>query len=240
MIFVFPSEVVAVAKAMTQGTDIPMVFSHTNIEGTGLIKSIAEPGGNITGVRYPGPDLALRRFDILHALAPQANRFWVPYAKNSPVVNAQLAVLRPAAARAGVTLVEAPADTAGALLADLDRREAAADIGIDAILSIVEPITKIPAVSLRIRKFAFDHKIPIGGVPNFADSYPTVFGVTNDHMAVGRLVAQQVHKVLRGIPAGTIPVASAEGFLHLNYKAAKKLGLNVPEGLLKQADKIVR
>ena len=41
VIFVFPSEVVALAKAMTQGTDIPMVFSHTNIEGTGLISDAA-------------------------------------------------------------------------------------------------------------------------------------------------------------------------------------------------------
>jgi putative ABC transport system substrate-binding protein len=240
MIFVFPSEVVARAKAVTHGTGIPVVFCYTNIEGTDLIKSVSEPGGNMTGVRFLGPDLALKRFEILHALAPRAKRMWVPYSAKSQVVPPQLAVLRPAAEKAGVALVEVPADTAEELLSNLKRRKAAHDIGIDAVLTISEPLAKTPEVSLKIRKFAFDHKIPIGGAPNFADSYPTVFGVTTNFITVGRLSAQQAHKVLRGIPVGTIPVVSAESYFQIDYKAAQQLGLNVPEGLLRQADEIIR
>ena len=58
--------------------------------------------------------------------------------------------------------------------------------------------------------------------------------------AVGRLAAQQAHKVLKGIPAGTIPVVSAENYFQLNYRVAQELGLRVPEGLLKQANEIIR
>ena len=90
MILVFPSEVSVEAKTITQGTNIPFVFCQTNIEGTDLIKSVPEPGGNITGVRYPGPDLALKRFEILHALAPQAKRVWVPYTTRALIVPPQL------------------------------------------------------------------------------------------------------------------------------------------------------
>ncbi len=240
MMLVLPSEVSVAAKALTQGTDIPVVFCQTNIEGTDLIKSVPEPGGNLTGVRYPGPDLALKRFEILHELAPQAKRMWVPYAKDVPIVPDQLKVLRPAAAKAGVTLVEARADGPADLIADLETRAKAADIGIDAVLFISEPLARTPAVFTKIGKFAATHRIPIGGVLYSLEGYSTVFGVATDNIAVGKLAALQANKVLRGTPPGTIPVVSAESYFQLNYGVAQELGLKVPEGLLKQADEIIR
>jgi putative ABC transport system substrate-binding protein len=240
LMLVFPSEVSVAAKAVTQGTNIPVVFCQTNIEGNDLIKSVPEPGGNITGVRYPGPDLALKRFEILHELVPQAKRMWVPYTKNSPIVPDQLTALRPAAAKAGVTLVESPADGAADLIADLGTRAKAADIGIDAVLFISEPLARAPAVFPQIGKFASEHRIPIGGVLYSLEGYSTVFGVATDNIAVGKLAAQQAHKVLRGIPPGTIPVVSAESYFQFNYRVAQELGLSVPDGLLKQADELIR
>jgi len=240
MMLVFPSEVAVAAKATTSGTNIPVVFCQANIEGTNLIQSVPEPGGNMTGVRYPGPDLALKRFEILHELVPQAKRFWVPYAKNSPIVPVQLAALRPAAAEADITLVEAPAESGAELLADLAGRAEADDIGIDAILFISEPLARTPAVFPKIGKFAWEHRIPIGGVLYSLEGYSTVFGVATDNIAVGRLAAEQANKVLRGIPVGTIPVASAESYFQLNFGAAQKLSIPVSEGLLKQADEVIR
>lgn len=236
---VFPSEVSVEAKAITRGTDIPVVFCQTNIEGTDLIESVPEPGGNITGVRYPGPDLAIKRFEILHELVPEARRMWVPYTKHSPIVPAQLKVLRPTAAKAGVTLVESPADNADDLLDDLQQREKRMDAGIDAVLLISEPLARTPAVFGRIGKFATERRIPIGGVLYSVQDYSTVFGVATNNVAVGKLAAQQTHKVLSGIPAGTIPVVSAESFFQFNYRVARELGLQVPEGLLRQADEVI-
>jgi putative tryptophan/tyrosine transport system substrate-binding protein len=240
LMLVFPSEVSVEAKAVTLGTGIPVVFCQTNTEGTDLIKSVREPGGNITGVRYPGPDLALKRFEILHELAPQAKRMWVPYTRNALIVPDQLRALRPAAAKAGVTLVESPADSASDLILDLDARAKAADIGIDAVLFISEPLSKTPAVFLEIAKFASEHRIAIGGALLSSEGYSTLFGIATDNIAVGRLAAQQAVKILRGIPPGTIPVVSAESYFQLNYKVAQELGLRVPEGLLRQADEIIR
>ena len=240
LMLVFPSEVSVEAKAVTRGTGIPVVFCQTNTEGTDLIKSVPEPRGNITGVRYPGPDLALKRFEILHVLAPQAKRMWVPYTNNSPIVPDQLTALRRAAAKTGITLVESPADGPRDLIADLDSRAKAADIGIDAVLFISEPLARTPAVFPKIAEFASEHRIPIGGVLLSSEGYSTLFGVATDNIAVGRLAAQQAHKVLRGIPPGTIPVVSAESYFQLNYKVSQELGLRVPEGLLRQADEIIR
>jgi putative tryptophan/tyrosine transport system substrate-binding protein len=239
-ILVFPSEAAVEAKRATQGTSIPVVFCQTNVEGTNLVESVRAPGGNMTGVRYPGPDLALKRFEILLELVPHAKRVWVPYSTNAPIVPAQLAVLRPAAANAGVTLLELPAATAAEVDADLAARGKAAAIGIDAILFISEPLARTPAVFQRIGSFAAKHRLPIGGVLYSWGGYSTLFGVATNNLAVGALAAQQTDKILRGIPAGTIPVVSAESFFQINYRVARELGLTVTEAMLRMADEVIR
>jgi putative ABC transport system substrate-binding protein len=240
LMLVFPSEAAVAAKAVTAGTNIPVVFCQTNIEGTNLINSVSEPGGNMTGVRYPGPDLAIKRFEILHELAPQAKRFWVPYSSSTPIVPPQLEMLRPVAEKAGITLVETPAATGADLEADLEARAKAADIGIDAILFISEPLARTPAVFPKVAKFAADHKLPFGGAHASMEGYTSLFGVATDNAAVGSLAAQQADKVLKGIPVGTIPVLSAESYFRLNYKVVQEFGLTVPEGLLRSANEVVR
>jgi putative ABC transport system substrate-binding protein len=240
VIFVFPTEASQEAKAATQGTNIPVVFAFAQVEGMGLIKSVREPGGNITGVRYPGPDIAVKRFEVMHELAPQAKRMWVPYQKGYPICASQLEVLRPAAAAAGVTLVEAPADNAAGLEADLQARAKSADIGIDAILFLAEPLVVTPEAFSVIGKFASEHKLPVGGALMSAGSYHSIFGVNVNNVAVGKQAAPLVDKIFKGTPAGAIPVVSAENYFQINYTAAQDLGLKVSEGLLGQANEVIR
>ena len=217
-----------------------MVFAVANIEDTGLVKSVREPGGNITGVRYPGPDLAIKRFEIMRELAPQAKRMWISYQRGYPIVASQLKVLRPAAASAGVTLEEAPADNATELQAILDARNKSANIGIDAILAIAEPLFVTPDAFEVMGKFAAEHKLPIGGAYMMVGGYGSIFGVNIETSATGKQAAVLADKVLKGIPAGTIPVVSSESFFQINYKVAQELGVTVPEGLLSKADEIIR
>jgi len=240
LIFTFPTEVSMAAKAATQGTNIPVLFSFANIEDTGLVQSVRQPGGNITGVRYPGPDLAIKRFEIMCELVPSAKRMWIPYQRGYPIVASQLEVLRPAAAAAGVTLEEAPADNAAELQTILDARAKSADIGMDAILFLAEPLAVTSDAFAVMGKFASVHKVPIGGALMLVGDYGSVFGVNVDIINTGKQAAILAEKILRGTPAGTIPVVSAESFFEINYKAAQELGLNVSEGLLSRADKVIR
>lgn len=93
LILTFPTEVSHEAKAITEGTNIPVVFANANIEGVDLVESVREPGGNITGVRYPGPDLAIKRFEIMLDLVPRAKRILIPFQRGYPIVASQLDVL---------------------------------------------------------------------------------------------------------------------------------------------------
>jgi putative ABC transport system substrate-binding protein len=240
LIFVFPTEASQEAKAATQGTDVPVVFDFALVEGMGLVDSVREPGGNITGVRYPGPDIAVRRFEIMRELAPQATRMLVPYQRGYPIVAPQLEALYPVAEAAGVTLIEVPADDGAELEAELQARAAAGEIGIDAILFVAEPLTVTPEGFLPLGKFAAEHKLPIGGALMAVEGYGSIFGLNVETQHSGKQAAPLADKIFRGTPAGTIPVVSAESFLQIDYGVAQELGVEVPESLLGMADEVIQ
>jgi ABC-type uncharacterized transport system substrate-binding protein len=97
-----------------------------------------------------------------------------------------------------------------------------------------------PDAFTAIVKFSYDHKLPFGGVYNTSGEYSSIFGVNVDFIECGRLVAPLADKVLKGTKAGTIPAVSPQNFIQINYKVAQQLGFTVPEGLLKQADEIIK
>lgn len=240
LIVVFPTEATLEAKAATQGTNIPVVFTFALIEGMGIVDSIREPGGNLTGVRYPGPDIVLKRFEVMRQLVPQAKRILIPYQKDYPIVAPQLEALRSVASTAGIKLIEVPAANAAELETELQTYAKAADFGVDAVLMVVDPLGATPDAFAVMARFAAEHKAPIGGVLISAGEYGSIFGINADTVKVGQQTAPLADKIFKGTPAGTIPVVSAESFLQIDYKAAQKQGITVPEGLLSQADEIIR
>ena len=239
LIFTFPTEVSMAAKAATEETNIPVLFCFANIEGTGLVDSVRRPGRNITGVRYPGPDLAIKRFEIMLELTPQAKRMWIPYQRGYPIVANQMEALYPAAESAGVILIEFPADDAAEIQTELDKLASSDDIGMDAILFIAEPLAVTSDAFEVMGKFAAEHRLPIGGALMVVGDYGSIFGVNVDITNTGQQAAILADKILRGTPTGTIPVVSSESYFEINYEAARELGLEVSEGLLGRADKII-
>ncbi len=240
LIFGFNTEVALAAKAAAQGTNIPVVFANSFIEGNDLVESVRAPGGNVTGVRYPGTDVAVKRLELLHDMAPQAKRIWLPYQKDYPAVPDELKVLRPAATSLGVTLIEFASADLAHLQAELEQRSQSGDLGFDAVLLIPESLSTTKAAFEAIAKYTRPLKIPVGGSFITTDDYGTLFAVTIDGTASGKQAAPLADKIFKGISAGTIPVASAESVLLINYKVAQQLGLTVPESLLQQATKIIR
>jgi putative ABC transport system substrate-binding protein len=240
LILAFPTEASAVAKAATQGTDIPVVFTIAGIEGSDLVESVRQPGGNITGVRYPGPDLVVKRFEFLHELAPQIERLYIPYDPNYPNGPPALEALRPVASSHGVTLVETPVTSVEELQADLQARAASDDIGMDAIQILPEALTQSPDGWGAISSFAEEHRLPLVGSVLFSAQIGGVFSYCIDFTENGELAAPIADKVLKGTPAGTIPLVTPEAHLWINLKVIQELGLTVPEGFLAMATEIIR
>jgi putative ABC transport system substrate-binding protein len=240
LIFGFNTEVALEAKEAAKGTGIPIVFANAFTEGNNLVDSVRQPGGDITGVRYPYIDIAIKRLEILHKLAPHAKRIWLPYQKSYPSVPFELDVLRPEVASLNLTLIEFPSDNLTHLREELERRSQSDDIGFDAVLFIPESLSTTKAAFEIIANFTRGSKIPIGGSAIITQDYGTVFAVTVNNVEIGKQAAHLADKVLKGTKAGTIPVNSPEQYIKINYKVAQELGLNVSDGLLAQANEIIR
>jgi putative ABC transport system substrate-binding protein len=240
LIFACPTEASITAKRVTQGTGIPVLFNFANIEDTGLVESVRQPGGQITGVRFPGPDLAIKRFEILLELVPDVKVLLIPYKRGYPIVASQMKALQQVAQALNVRLKEVPASDAEELKANLRTIVAADCADIDAILLIADPFAVTPNSYKIIAEFAAQHHLPVGGALMSVDQYHSVFGVSVNVLDAGRQAALLADKILNGIPAGSIPVVSAENFFEINYKEAQRFGLRVTEGLLSMANRIIR
>lgn len=240
LIFSFATEATIEAKAVAEGSGIPIVFSCTLIEGTGVVESVSHPGGNITGVRYPTTESASGRLEYLHEIAPQVKRVWVPYLKDYPTTSPQIEAIQPIALELNLTLIEGPFASPQEVKDYLDERAISDDIGMDAILMLAEPFSITPEVTDVVYKFADEHNLPVSSAMILKEAYGPIIGFHPTNTKMGSLAAIQADKILRGTPAGTLPVITADNDLRLNYKAAQELGLTVPEGLLSRADEITR
>ncbi len=240
LIFTFPTEPAVIAKAATQGTGIPVVFAMAGLEGSDLVESVRQPGGNITGVRFPSSELTAKRFEFLHELVPDAKRVYLVYDPNYPTAPFALDALRTAAPSMGITLVEDPVNNTEELQLALQKRAALPDIGIDAILIMPDILDNSPDGFGPIIKFANEHELPVGGGMDFTADLGAMFSFVPENTNQGMLAATLADKIFKGTPAGTIPVVTPEARLRLNYKVIQGLGLNASEGLLSRAGEIIR
>jgi len=241
LILSFPSEASLVAKQVAEGSGVPVVFSFA---AGPLYESIQAPGGNITGVRYPLIEVAKGHFEITMQLVPDAKKVLIPYFTDYPILPPQFEAIAPLAEAAGVTIVKAPVtsgDEMQAFFDDLLAEAAEGEPDIDAIMYLVGPASTSPDIASVVAQFGAEYQIPIttGTILGPDDTW-TITDVNVGFYNSGELAAPLADKIFQGVPAGTIPVVSPEPYLHINFTAAQEFGLTVPEGLLKQADEIIR
>jgi putative tryptophan/tyrosine transport system substrate-binding protein len=239
VIFTFPTGASVTAYTLTNGTKIPVIFDMCGVEGNISVESVSHPGGNITGVRFPGPDNVVKHLELMLELKPQTKKIFTAYDPNYPNTPIMVNALRSAALSKGITIMEAPNTTLEGVKADLQKLVVEKNIP-DAILLLPEGFSSSPDVSEVMIKFANDHHIPIGaGMPYMLD-LGTVFTLIPDDVEMGKLAAPIADKIFHGTPAGEIPLVTPNNHLWLNYKVAKELGLNINEGLLGSAEHIIR
>jgi ABC-type uncharacterized transport system substrate-binding protein len=224
---------VLAAKQATSA--IPIVFaSAADPVGTGLVASLARPGGNVTGLSSQLNDLASKRLELLREVVPNLRRVAIMgNVSNSAAVLESLEV----GAAAATLGLDAPAieirqseDIAAAFEALKGRA--------DALYVISEPLMNTNRV--RINTLALGARLPtMHGFREYVEagalmSYgPSISGQY-------RQAADYVDKILRGTKPGDIPVAQPTKFeFVINLTTANVLGLTIPPGVLTIADEVI-
>jgi putative ABC transport system substrate-binding protein len=223
------------AMAATRAIPIVLIALGDPVR-TGLVNSLAQPGGNVTGLSLMVPEVAAKRLGLLREAIPGISRVLVLSYLSDPIAPLQVKALQDAAGTLGVTLQVQDVRSAGDLPAAFD---AAAKEHADALLTTAESI--FAAERARVTELAARYKLPamycysthvveFGGLMAYDVSYPDVI----------RRAASYVDRILKGAKAADLPVEQPTKFeFSINLKTAKTLGLAIPPGVLAIADKVV-
>jgi putative ABC transport system substrate-binding protein len=215
---------------------IPIVFAGSSDPiSTGVVASLAHPGGNVTGLSLMASDLSAKRLELIHILVPRVSRMAVLWDSSNPGMALRVRETRAAAEQSKVAFFDAGAhdlDGLEAMFAELLRRHP------EALLVTAEPFTIEHRA--RILDFMTRNAIPCmyeesrfveaGGLMSYGPSVPDLF----------RRSALYVDKIIKGANPADLPVEQPTKFeLVINLKTAKALGLTVPDSILVRADKVI-
>ena len=218
------------AQRATQTIPIVMAGSGDPV-ATGLVKSLARPGGNVTGVAALGPELAAKSIELLRELRPGLRRLGVLAHATDSFTPAMLQALAQAAAVLGLDLhverVREPDQYAAVF--DGWRRQR-----VEAVF--VQPsLPGKPAADL-----ALQHALPSCSFVRIFVEQGGLLGYANDVAEIARLVVDTVDRILRGASPATLPVQQNTRFdLLLNQRTARAIGITLPATLLQRATEVI-
>lgn len=230
----FPTNESAAKAAQMATTQIPIVFTAVGDPvGLGLVQSFARPGGNITGVTGLNLELLPKRLEVFREVVPGLKRILFPYNPAEAYAAAEARVLRDAARRLGIVVVEKRVrtqDEAQAALTQVRKGEvdgilAPRGVSLNLIGFVLEATSKIGIPTM----FNSEWYVERGGLVSYnANEYES-----------GRQAARLVDKILKGANPAGIPVeVNTEIELAINLKTARALGLTIAPEVLYRVDRL--
>ena len=224
-----------VATVMQATAVIPIVFALAiDPVGSGMVASLARPGGNITGLSTQGADLAGKRLELLREALPRLRRLAI--IGNAGYPDAVREMREAQAAARTLSLEVAPleirrAEEIATAFATLDAQADALYVVGDAVVNANR--TRIITLALGARLATIYNSrehIAAGGLMSYGPNYPDLFRRAGDY----------VDKILRGAKPADLPVEQPTKFdLVFNLTTAKALGLELPPMLLARADEVI-
>ena len=227
------TESVIAAKRLT--STIPIVFATAGDPvGSGLVASLARPGGNVTGLSNQQTDLAGKRLGLLREIVPSVRRLAIMANVSNPAALSEMrdvqAVAGPLGLQVNTSEIQRPEDIEPAF--DALKNSA------DALYVVIDPL--VSGNRVRINTLALGSRLPTmhgfrefaqaGGLMTYGPDFPDLF----------RRTAELVDKILRGEKPADIPVEQPTKFeLVINVTTAKLLGITVPPTLLARADEVI-
>ena len=233
---IYASGDLAIRTAQQATTTIPILGVTDDMVGSGLVKSLARPGGNTTGISILAADLDGKRQEILIEAVPGLRRM-AALAGANQTASAQLQTLQRAARARGVELsvhrVARPEEIAAVIdAAKASGAEALNVLASPLLFSVSRQIIMERVTALRLpAMYQSPEVVEEGGFAAYGVRLVRVFR---------ELMAPQLVKLLRGAKAADLPIEQPTKFeLAINLKTAKALGLTMPESFLARADEVI-
>jgi putative ABC transport system substrate-binding protein len=234
VIVTFGAVATLAARSATTTTPIVMIGVGDPL-GTGLVQSLAHPGGNITGNTIFGAELGAKRLELLREIIPSVSRVAFLWNSANPANTLHFKEVQRGATAFSITLISTPAatpETIGNALAKMIEERP------DALLMTADPMHQLHAA--QVIEFAANNRLPTmhqlrehafaGGLMAYGANLSDLL----------RRVALYVDKILKGTKPADLPVEQPTKFdLVINLKTAKALGLDVPSTLLARADEVI-
>jgi ABC-type uncharacterized transport system substrate-binding protein len=214
---------------------IPIVFAVAGDPvNTGLVASLARPGGNVTGLSVQQTELAGKRFELLREVVPRLRRLAVMGNADNPATVLEMDGAHAAARKLGFEVTTSEIRRAEDIAPAFDALKGR----VEALYVCNDPLVNTNRI--RINTSALGARLPTsynwrenveaGGLLSYGANYPDTF----------RRAAELTDKVLRGAKPADIPVEQPTKFdLTINLTTAKALGLDIPATLLARADEVI-
>jgi len=225
----------AVVAAKQATSVIPIIFAlGGDPVGTGLVASLARPGGNVTGLSQQSTDLAGKRVELLREVVPGLGRLATMANIGNPLAVLEMREVHAAARTLGLEVVTSEIRRAEDIAPAFDALKGRAD----ALYVVADPL--VTSNRIRINTLALGARLPTmhgqndnveaGGLMSYGANFPDLY----------RRAADYVDKILRGTKPADIPVEQPTKFdLAINLTTAKALGLKIPESFLLRADEVI-
>jgi putative ABC transport system substrate-binding protein len=223
------------AKRATQTIPIVMAAAGDAVE-TGLVASLARPGGNITGLTAIGPELEGKRLELLKEIVPKLSRVAVLLNRANPVTTVHWKQVQAPAEALRLKLepveVKGAEGIEAAFVAIARQRPGALLVIADRVLLAQRGrIVDLAARQSLPAMYPYREYVEAGGLISYATNYADLF----------RRSATLVDKILKGAKPADLPVEQPTKFeLVINFKTARALGLTFPRSVLNLADEAIR
>jgi len=225
----------AIQAAKQATTTIPIVAISTDPVGSGLVASLARPGGNITGLSLLGPEINGKQLELLKETLPKVKR--VAFVGNPASVAFALRFKEVEIAGRELGLqtqsveVRSPNELERALESATREQAGALIVASSISLAYRRQIVDFAAKNQLPAIYDESESVEAGGLMSYGANLPDLF----------RRAATYVDKILKGRKPSDLPVEQPTKFeLIINLKAAKQIGLTIPPNVLARADKVIR
>ena len=212
-----------------------MVFALANDPvGGGLVATLAQPGGNVTGLSLQATDLGGKRLELLREIVPRLRRLAIMVDVGYSDSLLEMGEVRAAARTLGIEVAPAEIRRAEDIVPTVEAVKAQADalyVVVGALVGAYRTRIITSALSARLPTlFSNREQVQAGGLMSYGPSVPDMFHRTAD----------LVDKILRGAKPGDIPVEQPTKFeLVINLTTARALGLTIPDSFLLRADEVI-